>query len=88
MSESITISKLNDQIRILNYELSKSKKKTTELENSLIKLQRQNADLKVRLSISLSKEIEYQNMKINLNEKNNIISDQEKEIANIRRNFE
>ena len=88
MSESITISKLNDQIRILNYELSKSKKKTTELENSLIKLQRQNADLKVRLSISLSKEIEYQNMKINLNEKNNIISGQEKEIANIRRNFE
>ena len=88
MTESLTISKLNNEIKILNYELLKSRQKVTELENSLIKLQKDYTDLKVRLNISSSKEIEYQNMKENLKEKNNIISDLEKEIAKIKRNFE
>ena len=88
MNESITISKLNNQIKLLNYELSKSKKKSIELEKSLIKLQKDYTDLKVRLNISNSKEIEYQNMKENLKEKNNIITNLDKEIGEIKRDFE
>ena len=88
MNESVTISKLNNQINILNSELKKSKLKSSELENSLIKLQKDYTDLKVRFYLSASKEVEYQNMKINLKEKNKIISDLEKEIAFIRRDFE
>ena len=88
MNESITISKLNNQIKLLNYELSKSKKRSTELEKSLIKLQKDYTDLKVRLNISNSKEIEYQNMKENLKEKNNIITNLDKEIGEIKRDFE
>ena len=88
MNESITISKLNNQIKILNSELNKSKQKSSELEKSLLKLQKDYTDLKVRFYLSASKEVEYQNMKINLKEKNNIISDLEKEIASIRRDFE
>ena len=88
MTESLTISKLNNEIKILNYELSKSRQKATELENSLIKLQKDYTDLKVRFYISSSKEIEYQNMKENLKEKNDIISNLEKEMAKIKRNFE
>ena len=76
------------EIKILNYELSKSRQKATELENSLIKLQKDYTDLKVRFYISSSKEIEYQNMKENLKEKNDIISNLEKEMAKIKRNFE
>ena len=88
MTESITISKLNNEIKILNYELSKSRQKAKEHENSLIKLQKDYTDLKVRFYISSSKEIEYQNMKENLKEKNDIISNLEKEMAKIKRNFE
>ena len=45
MTESLTISKLNNEIKILNYELSKNRQKATELENSLIKLQKDYTDL-------------------------------------------
>ena len=79
---------MNNQIKLLNYELSKSKKKSIELEKSLIKLQKDYTDLKVRLNISNSKEIEYQNMKENLKEKNNIITNLDKEIGEIKRDFE
>ena len=88
MTESIAISKLNNQIKILNYELAKNKKKSTELEKALIKLQKDYNDLKVRFYISNSKEIEYNNMKENLKEKNNIISDLDKEIGFLKRDFE
>ena len=88
MNEYLTVSKLNSQIKILNYELSKSQKKVKELETSLIKQQKDYADLKVRFFMNSSKEIEYQNMKENLKEKNNIISDLEKEIAKLKNNLE
>ena len=88
MNESLVISKLNNQIKILNIELSKSQKKIKELETSLIKQQKDNSDLKVRLNFNHSKELEFINMKENLKEKNNIISNLEKEITKIKRNFE
>ena len=88
MTESIAISKLNNQIKILNCELAKYKKKSAELEKNILKLQKDYNDLKVRYYISNSKEIEYNNMKENLKEKNNIISDLDKEIGFIKRDFE
>ena len=88
MNESIAISKLNNQIKILNYELIKYKKKSSELEKNLLKLQKDYTDLKVRFFITNSKEIEYNNMKENLKEKNNIISDLDKEIGFLKRDFE
>ena len=88
MNESITISKLNNQIKILNCELLKYKKRSSELEQTLIKLQKDYTDLKVRFYISNSKEVEYNNMKENLKEKNIIISDLDKEIGEMKRDFE
>ena len=88
MTESLIISKLNNQIKLLKYELSKNKQKVTELEKLLTKFQKDYTDLKTRFYISSSKEIEYQNMKENLKEKNEIISDLEKEIIKLRRNFQ
>ena len=54
----------------------------------LRKLKKDYNDLKVRFYISNSKEIEYNNMKENLKEKNNIISDLDKEIGFLKRDFE
>ena len=55
MNEYLAVSKLNSQIKILNYELSKSQKKVKELETSLIKQQKDYADLKVRFFMNSSK---------------------------------
>ena len=88
MNEAIEVTKLNNNIKILNLELVKSKKKISELEHTLLKLQKEYNELKARYFISSSKEIEYQNMKGNLQEKNDIIADLEKEIIDIKRAYE
>ena len=83
MIDTITISKLENKIKILNYELSVSNNKFKELENSLLKQQKENMDLKVLLKESYLKETENKNMREALKEKDNIILDLENKIEKL-----
>ena len=83
MIDTITISKLENQIKILNYELSKSNNRFKELENTLLKQQKENMDLKVLLKESYLKETENKNMREALKEKDNIILDLENKIEKL-----
>ena len=83
MIDTITVSKLENQIKILNYELSKSNIRFKELENTLLKQQKENMDLKVLLKESYLKETENKNMREALKEKDNIILDLENKIEKL-----
>ena len=49
MSDGVIISKLNNQIKVLNLELEKNKKYTQNLEKSLLQLKSENKDMNTAL---------------------------------------
>ena len=83
MSETLSISKLNNQIKNLEYELLKSDKRINDLENALLRQEKENMDLKVRLKANYSKEVENQTMIETLKEKDNLIYELEKKIEKL-----
>ena len=88
MNDSIIIAKLNNQIKSLNIELEKNKKYISNLELSLLQSQNKYAELQSKYFLNSSKEIEYQKLKINLKEKDILISELEKELTKTRKNYE
>ena len=88
MNDSIIIAKLNNQIKSLNIELEKNKKHISNLELSLLQSQNKYAELQSKYFLNSSKEIEYQKLKINLKEKDILISELEKELTKTRKNYE
>ena len=88
MNDNMLISKLNNQIKELNYELEKNKIYISNLELSILNLENKYEELHSRYMISSSKEIEYEKLLINLKEKNELISDLEKEMSINRKNYE
>ena len=88
MSDGVIISKLNNQIKVLNLELEKNKKYTQNLEKSLLQLKSENKDIKIKYYLLLAHEVEYKKLEVNLKEKEDIITELEKEIIKRRKKYE
>ena len=88
MNDRMLISKLNNQVKSLNYELEKNKKYISNLELSIINLENKYEELHSKYMISSSKEMEYEKLLIILKEKDLLISNIEKEMTKNRKNYE